>query len=217
MKSGWDRERVRIGALVDESAARPVPQRLHGEMTKRAFDVLFALLVLPVAAVLILVSAVAIAITDPGPVVHWSERVGRDNRRFRMAKLRTMKVGCPDVATHLLVDRDQWVTRVGRVLRALSLDELPQFFHVLRGDMSLVGPRPALHNQDDLVSLRTQAGVHRLRPGLTGLAQISGRDELSVEEKVELDQRYLAERNLFFDVKVLLRTIVPVISGRSLV
>lgn len=178
---------------------------------KRAFD-----LVLAVAAAVVLVVPVALAallvkLTSRGPVLYWSDRVGRDNEIFRMPKFRTMKLGTPAVATHLLRDPDAYLTPVGSFLRRTSLDELPQLWSILVGDMSFVGPRPALFNQHDLVALRTQHGVHRLVPGLTGWAQVNGRDELSIAEKVRLDAEYLERRSLGFDLAVLWRTAVKVI------
>src|SRR3546814_649504 len=142
--------------------------------------------------------ALAVRATSPGPAIHWSERVGRDNGRFMMPKFRTMRIDTPNVATHLLEEPRRWVTPIGRVLRRASLDELPQVWSILKGDMSVVGPRPALFNQDDLVALRTEAGVHRLTPGLTGWAQINGRDDLTIPEKVALDAQCLERASLGF-------------------
>jgi O-antigen biosynthesis protein WbqP len=164
---------------------------------------------------LFLVLALAVRLESPGPALHWSRRVGRSNRIFRMPKFRTMRTGAPDVATHLLEDPEAWVTPLGRVLRRTSLDELPQLWSVLKGDMSLVGPRPALFNQDDLVALRTEAGVDALRPGLTGWAQINGRDELPIGEKARLDREYLERRSLIFDLRIIAATAVSALSGRG--
>lgn len=195
--------------------------RFWGQLTalqdalKRAFDVVAAGLGLIVLSPVLLAIALAVRIDSPGPALHWSRRVGRDNAIFRMPKFRTMKIGAPDVATHLLPDPQAWVTPLGRFLRRTSLDELPQLLSVLAGDMSLVGPRPALFNQDDLVALRTQAGVHRLRPGVTGWAQVNGRDELPIPRKVELDAEYLARRSLALDLKILIRTGLTAFSGRG--
>ena len=154
---------------------------------KRAVDFAGALLGLALLSPVFLALALAVRFDSPGPALHWSRRVGRDNVIFRMPKFRTMRVGAPDVATHLLSDPDQWITPLGRFLRRTSLDELPQLWSVLKGDMSLVGPRPALFNQDDLVALRTAGGVHRLRPGVTGWAQVNGRDDLPIPPKVRFD------------------------------
>lgn len=182
---------------------------------KRAFDIFCSALGLVATAPLLLALAAAVRLESRGPALHWSRRVGRDNIIFRMPKFRTMRVGTPDVATHLLPDPDQWITPLGRFLRRTSLDELPQLWSVLRGDMSLVGPRPALFNQDDLVALRTEAGVHRLRPGLTGWAQINGRDDLPVPDKARLDREYLARRSFGFDLEILARTTGAVLFRRG--
>ena len=164
---------------------------------------------------ILLLLAIAVRLESPGPALHWSRRVGRDNILFSMPKFRTMRIGAPNVATHLLGDPDQWITPLGRFLRRTSLDELPQLWSVLKGDMSLVGPRPALFNQDDLVALRTAGGVHRLRPGLTGWAQVNGRDELPIPQKVALDLEYLRRRSLAFDLQILATTARTALSGRG--
>lgn len=178
---------------------------------KRAFDLVLAVAAAVVLAVPVALAALLVKLTSRGPVLYWSDRVGRDNEIFRMPKFRTMKLGTPAVATHLLRDPDAYLTPVGSFLRRTSLDELPQLWSILVGDMSFVGPRPALFNQHDLVALRTQHGVHRLVPGLTGWAQVNGRDELSIAEKVRLDAEYLERRSLGFDLAVLWRTAVKVI------
>ena len=159
--------------------------------------------------------AIAVRLTSPGPVLYWSERVGRGNRIFLMPKFRTMRVGTPALASHLLGEPDAVLTRIGGLLRKTSLDELPQLWSVLRGDMTFVGPRPALFNQDDLIAMRTEVEVHRLKPGITGWAQVKGRDSLSVAEKVELDRYYLEHRNLSFDIHILARTVVKLFGDRS--
>jgi O-antigen biosynthesis protein WbqP len=182
---------------------------------KRAVDLAGALAGLALLSPIFLLIGIAVRLESPGPALHWSRRVGRDNAIFRMPKFRTMRVGAPNVATHLLDDPDQWVTPLGRFLRRTSLDELPQLWSVLAGDMSLVGPRPALFNQDDLVALRTAGGVHRLRPGVTGWAQINGRDELPIPRKVELDIEYLKRRSLAFDLQILAATARAAFSGRG--
>jgi O-antigen biosynthesis protein WbqP len=182
---------------------------------KRAVDILAALAGLIVLSPILLGLAVAVRLDSPGPALHWSRRVGRYNRIFRMPKFRTMRTDAPDVATHLLPDPDRWITPLGRFLRRSSLDELPQLWSVLTGEMSLVGPRPALFNQDDLVALRTEAGVDRLRPGVTGWAQINGRDELPIPEKVRLDREYMERMSLAFDLAIVLRTVRSAISGRG--
>ncbi|QLQ25725.1 MAG: sugar transferase [Dechloromonas sp.] len=178
---------------------------------KRLFDLFLVLtagviLILPIMAV-----AVAVRLTSPGPALYWSDRVGRHNRIFRMPKFRSMRIGTPAVATHLLQDPDAWLTPIGAFLRKTSLDELPQLWSILTGDMSFVGPRPALFNQDDLVALRSERGVHELVPGLTGWAQINGRDELPIPDKVELDVEYLRRRSFLFDLRILWQTVVKVL------
>jgi O-antigen biosynthesis protein WbqP len=182
---------------------------------KRAIDILGALAGLILLSPLFVGAALAVVLQSPGPALHWSRRVGRDERIFRMPKFRTMRMGTPDVATHLLADPDQWVTPVGRFLRRTSLDELPQLWSILAGDMSLVGPRPALFNQDDLVALRRAAGVAGLRPGLTGWAQINGRDELPIAEKARLDAEYLQRMSLGFDLRIIMATALAAVSGRG--
>ena len=182
---------------------------------KRALDILGGLAGLILLSPLLVGIAVAVRLESPGPALHWSRRVGRYNAIFRMPKFRTMRTDTPDVATHLLPDPGRWITPLGRFLRRTSLDELPQLWSVLTGEMSLVGPRPALFNQDDLVALRTEAGVEVLRPGLTGWAQINGRDELPIPEKVKLDAEYLARRSLGFDLRILAGTARAAFSGKG--
>ena len=177
---------------------------------KRILDIVLAGLALLVSAAPLAILAAAVKLSSPGPILYWSDRVGRGNRLFRMPKFRTMRVDTPEVATHLLNDSHRWITPLGRLLRKTSLDELPQLWTVLAGDMSLVGPRPALHNQADLIAARTAAGVHQLTPGLTGWAQINGRDELSIPEKVEYDRYYLERRSVRFDLLILILTLVKV-------
>jgi len=179
---------------------------------KRLFDLALALvvavfLVLPIAAI-----ALAVRLTSPGPALYWSDRVGRYNRIFKMPKFRSMRIDTPAVATHLLQNPDQWLTPIGSFLRKSSLDELPQLWSILREDMSFVGPRPALFNQDDLIALRTEKGVHELLPGLTGWAQVNGRDELPIPHKVALDAEYLRKQSLLFDLKILWMTALKVIA-----
>lgn len=163
----------------------------------------------------LLALAIAVRLDSPGPAIHWSRRVGRGNRIFAMPKFRTMRTDTPDVATHLLEEPDRWITPLGRFLRRSSLDELPQLWSVLKGDMSLVGPRPALFNQHDLVALRTAAGVERLRPGVTGWAQINGRDELPMPEKVRLDREYLERMSFGFDLAILAATARAALTARG--
>ena len=184
-------------------------------MLKRLFDVAVALAGLAVLWPALLVIAAVVRLESPGPAIHWSRRVGQDNRLFEMPKFRTMRIDTPDVATHLLDNPDQWLTGPGPFLRRTSLDELPQLWSVLLGQMSLVGPRPALFNQDDLVALRTAAGLQHLRPGLTGWAQVNGRDELAIAEKVALDSIYLRRRSLLFDLRILVMTARAAINGQG--
>lgn len=164
---------------------------------------------------LLLGLALAVRLGSPGPAIHWSRRVGRGNRLFAMPKFRSMRVDSPDVATHLLQDPQHWVTPLGSFLRRSSLDELPQLWSVLIGDMSLVGPRPALFNQDDLIALRTTVGVDRLRPGVTGWAQVNGRDDLPIPDKVRLDAEYLERMSFAFDLRIVLATLLAMTSTRG--
>jgi O-antigen biosynthesis protein WbqP len=178
---------------------------------KRLFDALFALVAALLLALPILILALCVRLTSPGPVIYWSERVGRNNHSFLMPKFRTMRKNTPVLATHLLQNPDQWLTPIGSFLRKSSLDELPQLWCILRGDLSFVGPRPALFNQDDLISLRTEKGIHQLLPGLTGWAQVNGRDELPILKKVELDFEYLQRRSFLFDLKIIWMTALKVL------
>ena len=179
---------------------------------KRLFDLCLALLGAFLLISLILVLAIIIRLTSIGPVLYWSDRVGHYNKLFKMPKFRTMQVDTPAVATHLLPDAKQFLTPVGSFLRKTSLDELPQLWSIIKGDMSFVGPRPALFNQEDLIELRTQCGVHKLVPGLTGWAQINGRDELPIPDKVQLDVEYMNKRSFLFDLKIMTMTILKVAS-----
>jgi O-antigen biosynthesis protein WbqP len=184
---------------------------------KRFFDIycsLFALLFLSFPMILI---ASLVKITSIGPVFYWSDRVGRNNRIFKMPKFRTMRTDTPVIATHLLNNPDQWLTPIGKFLRKSSLDELPQLISILQGTMSFVGPRPALFNQKDLIELRTKKGVHILLPGLTGWAQINGRDELPIPIKVELDEYYLNNKSIALDLWIIFFTIVKVIKREGVI
>jgi O-antigen biosynthesis protein WbqP len=173
---------------------------------KRLMDVLLCA-VLAVAGLLPLaIIGIIIRASSPGPALYWSRRIGHENREFLMPKFRTMRVDTPQLATHLLENPDQYLTPIGRFLRKTSLDELPQLYSVLKGDMSLVGPRPALFNQYDLIELRTKQGIHHLRPGVTGLAQVRGRDNLSIKEKVIHDHEYLESISMLLDLKILFLT-----------
>ena len=175
-------------------------------MLKRIIDVLCAALGLVVLSPILLVAAIAVALESPGPVIFRQVRVGLNNRPFVIFKFRSMRVDTPDIPTDQLSEPGRYITRVGAFLRKSSLDELPQLYNILIGDMSLVGPRPALHNQAKLIQLRTELGIHELRPGLTGWAQINGRDDVTDEQKVELDSYYRAHQSLYLDILILLRT-----------
>lgn len=178
---------------------------------KRLFDFGVAGMAAMILALPIAVVALLVRLTSPGPALYWSDRIGRNNVIFRMPKFRSMRVGTPTLATHLLADPNSHLTPIGSFLRKSSLDELPQLWSILVGDMSFVGPRPALFNQDDLVALRTECGVHELVPGLTGWAQVNGRDELPIPEKVKLDAEYLCRRSFLFDLYILWLTALKVI------
>ena len=182
---------------------------------KRTFDFLMSASLLVALAIPMLAIAMAIRLTSTGPALYWSNRVGRDNVLFSMPKFRTMKTDTPAVATHLLGDPESHLTPIGRVLRRTSIDELPQLVAILRGQMSFVGPRAALFNQADLVELRTQRGIHRIMPGLTGWAQINGRDELSIPCKVDFDEYYLQNRSFRLDIKIIFRTLLRVITSKG--
>ncbi len=178
---------------------------------KRLFDLLLVLFATSILFPVIIVVALFVKLTSKGPALYWSDRVGRDNKIFKMPKYRSMKVDTPAVATHLLQDPQSVLTPIGDFLRKSSLDELPQLWSIIKGDMSFVGPRPALFNQDDLISLRTEKEVHKLLPGLTGWAQVNGRDEVSIPQKVALDVEYYQCRSLAFDLKILWITFLKVI------
>lgn len=178
---------------------------------KRLFDLLLAVFAAFVLIIPIIVVASLVCATSSGPIVYWSDRVGRNNRLFRMPKFRTMLVETPAVATHLLQNPEQFLTPIGSFLRRSSLDELPQLWSIITGDMSFVGPRPALFNQDDLIQLRTYYGVDQIKPGLTGWAQINGRDELPIPQKVALDVEYIRRQSFWFDVKIIFWTFQKVL------
>jgi len=178
---------------------------------KRIFDLLLGIATLVLLAIPMLLIAVAVYSTSKGSTLYWSDRVGRNNKIFRMPKFRSMLIGAPAVATHLLDNPDVYLSPIGGFLRRSSLDELPQLFSVLKGDMSFVGPRPALFNQDDLIALRTEKGVDKLLPGITGWAQVNGRDELSIPDKVALDVEYLNHQSFWLDIKILWMTFLKVV------
>jgi O-antigen biosynthesis protein WbqP len=178
---------------------------------KRIFDVVTAVVTLCVFFLPILLLSLLVKLTSKGPVIYWSDRVGKDNVIFRMPKFRTMHTEAPAVATHLMTDPDCYLTPIGKFLRQSSLDELPQLYNIIKGDMSFVGPRPALFNQDDLIVLRTKKRIHKLVPGITGWAQINGRDNLSIPSKVQYDEYYLKHRSFRLDLKILWKTVYKVI------
>jgi O-antigen biosynthesis protein WbqP len=180
------------------------------QIAKRLFDIVAAVSLLVVLAIPMLVLAAVIRLTSRGPALYWSDRVGIENRIFRMPKFRSMRTDAPQLATHLFQTPDQYLTLIGGFLRRSSLDELPQLFSILNGDISFVGPRPALFNQDDLVALRTEQGIHKLIPGLTGWAQVNGRDSIPIPQKVELDMWYLQHRSFLLDMRILFMTVFKV-------
>jgi O-antigen biosynthesis protein WbqP len=178
---------------------------------KRLFDLLVITAAIPLLAAPLILVAIWVRITSAGPALYWSDRIGRGNQKFKMPKFRTMRVGTPAVATHLLDNPGRYLTPIGSFLRKSSLDELPQLWSILKGDMSFVGPRPALFNQADLIELRTTQGVHNLLPGLTGWAQVNGRDELPIPQKVALDVQYMQRQSLGFDIYILWLTVLKVL------
>ena len=195
--------------VVGNIAKQPVCQSF--EVMKRLFDLILSLLAVLVLFPVFLSVALMVRFTSPGPIVYWSDRVGRFNQVFKMPKFRSMLMDTPAVATHLLQDPSKCLTPIGGFIRKSSLDEIPQLWSILKGDMSLVGPRPALFNQNDLIALRTQSGVHLLKPGLTGWAQINGRDELPIPLKVALDAEYLKKQSFWFDLKIIFLTALKVL------
>jgi len=178
---------------------------------KRVFDLFFGVILLLSLVIIMLFIAIVIRLTSKGPSLYWSDRVGKNNKIFKMPKFRSMLTGAPAVATHLLDNPDAYLSPIGSFLRSTSLDELPQLFSVLKGDMSFVGPRPALFNQEDLIALRSEKSVDKLLPGITGWAQVNGRDELSISDKVALDVEYLNRQSFWFDMKILWMTFLKVI------
>jgi O-antigen biosynthesis protein WbqP len=178
---------------------------------KRIFDLLLGVVILVPLVVPMLLISIAVRFSSKGPALYWSDRVGKNNKIFKMPKFRSMFTDAPAVATHLLDNPDAYLSPIGGFLRLSSLDELPQLFSVLKGDMSFVGPRPALYNQDDLIDLRTEKGVDKLLPGITGWAQVNGRDELSIPDKVALDIEYLNRQSFWFDIKILWMTFLKAV------
>lgn len=182
---------------------------------KRLFDFVMSLIGIVVLSPIILIVSLAVKFTSPGPMLFKQRRIGKNNVEFEIYKFRTMRIDTPNVPTHLLKNPEQWITPVGKFLRKASLDELPQLFNILKGEMSIVGPRPALYNQIDLKEMRTEAGVHKLVPGLTGWAQINGRDEIPLSLKVKLDKEYLMKKSFFFDIKIIFMTAISVIKSEG--
>lgn len=182
---------------------------------KRLFDITVSIILLFFMFIPIVIIAIMIKATSKGPALYWSDRIGKNNVVFRMPKFRTMIVGTPPVATHLFKNEERYITPIGMYLRKFSLDEIPQLFCILKGSMSFVGPRPALYNQNDLIELRTERGIQELVPGLSGYAQINGRDEISIKQKVELDFEYKNKRSFVFDMRILLKTIANVARSKG--
>ena len=194
-----------VGIIVKQ----PVCQ--SSQVMKRLFDFILSLLALLVLFPIFLIVALMVRFTSPGPIVYWSDRIGRFNQTFKMPKFRSMLINTPAVATHLLQDPSKYLTPIGGFLRKSSLDEIPQLWSIVKGDMSFVGPRPALFNQLDLIQMRQQSGVHLVKPGLTGWAQINGRDELPLSQKVALDTAYLKKQSFWFDIKIIFLTVIKVL------
>tara|TARA_B100000902_G_C27007107_1_gene762820 strand:+ start:118 stop:678 length:561 start_codon:yes stop_codon:yes gene_type:complete len=178
---------------------------------KRFFDMLLSILLMAVLALPLVMVSLLVLFTSKGPYLYWSKRIGKGNKIFLMPKFRTMMQEAPEVASHLLENPTSFYTPIGQFLRKYSIDELPQLYSVLKGDMSFVGPRPALYNQEDLIDLRSKVGVHNLRPGITGLAQVSGRDKLSIKNKVEIDRKYLEQQSFVFDLYIIWLTALKVL------
>jgi O-antigen biosynthesis protein WbqP len=203
-----------MSVLARGRAVRPRPGGVYG-VVRRVADVVVGVVMLVVLAPLLLLVAIAIRLDSPGPALFRQRRIGRGSSEFTIAKFRTMATGTPDLASHLMGPGSSRVTRLGKVLRRTSVDELPQLWHLVTGEMTLVGPRPALHNQHDLIGMRQALDIDALRPGLTGWAQVNGRDEIPLERKVELDHEYLRRVSPAFDAEILARTVVVLFSGRG--
>lgn len=182
---------------------------------KRTFDFISSMMAIIILSPLIVIIALIVKLTSSGPILFKQRRMGKDNKEFNIYKFRTMRTDTPDVATHLLENPEQYITKIGRFMRKTSLDELPQLFNILKGEMSVVGPRPALYNQDDLIRLRIEKEVHKLVPGLTGWAQINGRDEIPIPQKVELDAKYIEIMGFWMDIKIILMTISSVVKSEG--
>ena len=183
---------------------------------KRLFDFVISVILIILLAIPMVLVAIAVRLTSKGPILYWSNRVGKSNVTFKMPKFRSMRVDTPAVATHLMTDPEQFLSPIGKLLRKYSIDEFPQLFSILKGDMSFVGPRPALFNQDDLIALRSEKEVDQLLPGLTGWAQVNGRDDLSIPEKVLLDVEYMHKKSFWFDLKILWMTFLKVMHSQDI-
>ena len=183
---------------------------------KRLFDFLISAILIILLAIPMVLVAIAVRLTSKGPILYWSNRIGKGNVTFKMPKFRSMRVDTPAVATHLMTDPEQFLSPIGKLLRKYSIDEFPQLFSILKGDMSFVGPRPALFNQDDLIALRSEKEVDQLLPGLTGWAQVNGRDDLSIPEKVLLDVEYMHRKSFWFDLKILWMTFLKVMNTQDI-
>ena len=193
---------------------KELKERLKTMLNKRILDILLTFIAAVLLSPLVVGTYFLVKLTSQGPALFWSKRVGRNNQLFNMPKFRSMKIGTPQIATHLMNQQNNpnsFLTPVGSFIRKTSLDELPQLWSVLKGDMSIVGPRPALFNQEDLITLRTEKGVHKIKPGITGWAQINGRDEIPIPQKVELDAYYLANQSMWTDIKIILLTAIKVL------
>ncbi len=182
---------------------------------KRVFDFISSLIAMIILSPIFLILMIIIKLTSEGPIFFKQRRIGKDNEEFKILKFRTMRIDTPNVATHLLENPEQYITSIGKLMRKTSLDELPQLFNILKGEMSFVGPRPALYNQYDLIEMRTKVGVSKLIPGLTGWAQINGRDEIPLEEKVRLDKEYLEIRGFWLDIKIIFLTFFKVLKSEG--
>jgi len=182
---------------------------------KRLFDLIMATIIIVILILPMIIIILSIRLTSKGPAFYWSDRVGLDNKIYKMPKFRTMKIDTPEIATHLMTHPDKFFSPIGRFLRRASLDELPQLFSIFKGDMSFVGPRPALYNQEDLIALRSENDIDKLMPGLTGWAQVNGRDELSISEKVLFEIEYMEKKSFLFDLKILSLTFLKVVKGKG--
>ena len=179
--------------------------------TKRIIDIILSLIIMIITSPLIIMIILAIKLTSHGPIFHRSERIGRNNKIYLMLKFRTMIIETPNIATHLLIEPNKYITKIGVFLRKSSIDEIPQLWNIIKGEMTFVGPRPALYNQTDLILLRNNEGIHILTPGLTGWAQVNGRDELTIIEKIKFDKEYLEKKNNYFDLYIMTKTVIQVL------